>query len=111
MNEEVSNNIMKPYEDDFVGASKTLLNSLISDKFNSKDVEDWENAIEHMDKDAMNSAMYGLCNWDFKDILPRINKPIKCIVSWRTLSQKTQDPIRFPRTHFYRRQPAKTGGN
>ena len=89
-NEKESNNIMKPYEDDFVGASKNLLNSLISDKFNPKDVEDWENTIEHMDKDTMNSAMYGLCRWDFKDVLPKINKPIKCIVSCRTLSQKAQ---------------------
>jgi pimeloyl-ACP methyl ester carboxylesterase len=89
-NEEEIANIMKPYEDDFGSASKNLLYSLISDKFNPKDVEDWENAIEQMDKDAMNSALRELVKWDFRDILLTIKKPIKCIVSQKTLPQENQ---------------------
>ncbi len=89
-NKDEIHDIMNPYEDNFVNASKSLLRSLLSDKFDPKDVEDWENAIENMDKDAMNSAMYELCRWDFRDVLPKIKKPIRCIVSWRTLPQENQ---------------------
>ena len=87
-NENETLNIINPNIDDFVGASKNLIRSLISDKFNRKDVEGWENAIEHMDKDSMNSALYELCKWDFKDVLSSIKKPMKCIASCRTLPQK-----------------------
>lgn len=88
--EEKINIFMKPFEENFIEEAINLMKSLISDKFDPQDVMVLEKAIHTMDENSMNSALRELYKWDFRDILPEIEKPIKCIGAGRTLPSKEQ---------------------
>lgn len=55
-----------------------------------EDLENYENDILTFDKRVVKSGSRELYKWDFRDILPEIEKPIKCKVAGRTLPTKEQ---------------------
>ncbi|MFX1285149.1 MAG: alpha/beta fold hydrolase [Promethearchaeota archaeon] len=55
-----------------------------------EDLNNYENDILPFDKRVVKSGSRELYKWDFRDILPEIEKPIKCIIAERTLPTKQQ---------------------
>ena len=82
---------LKPYEEDFAKAYINLLNSFISEKFNTEDKKDWRQAAKTLDKRSMISALKELILWDVHGMLPKIKKPIKSILSSRTMEHFSEE--------------------
>jgi len=85
MDEETIKGVIRPYEDDFVKAYDELIDSFISDKFDSKEIEFLHSQTPKLDARSMISALAELARWNMFDILPKVKSPIKSIIAERTI--------------------------
>jgi pimeloyl-ACP methyl ester carboxylesterase len=83
---EVELNI-KPLEEDFIGTVTGILESYLSDKFDSDDITAVKGIPHQLDQRSMISAWEGLLRWDMHKVLPISDKPMKCIVAGKTLPE------------------------
>ncbi|UCH04608.1 MAG: alpha/beta hydrolase [Candidatus Thorarchaeota archaeon] len=81
LEDDVIEERMKPYTEDFIGATTALFEYYLSDKFEPQDVEEVRKTPPTLDRRSMLSAWVELYKWDLNSVLPRITKPIKCIVA------------------------------
>ena len=82
-NDTEIDNLVKPFEENFIEEITSFLRRVATDRLDPTDQKAWETAFFDMDEKSMVSAFRELCKWDFRNILPEINKPIKCIVADR----------------------------
>jgi pimeloyl-ACP methyl ester carboxylesterase len=89
--EEAIKEIVKPLEEDFVSTVTGIYSSWLSDRFDPQDAEEIENTPLSLDRRSMISAFVELQKWDIHKVLPRITKPIKCILAGKDFPQKMRE--------------------
>ncbi|MHA2212587.1 MAG: alpha/beta fold hydrolase [Candidatus Thorarchaeota archaeon] len=89
--EEAIKEIVKPLEEDFVSTVTGIYSSWLSDRFDPRDAEEIENTPLSLDRRSMISAFVELQKWDIHKVLPRITKPIKCILAGKDFPQKMRE--------------------
>lgn len=87
VDEEIIKQKLKPFEENFLESWTNLVNSLITDKINPVDVKMFEKTSHQLDQHTIISSQREFLRWEMNDILPEINKPIKCIVAGKTLPE------------------------
>jgi hypothetical protein len=90
-NEEKIKEITKPIKENFETSFRDFFDSLVSDKFDPKDEVNVETYIQSLDQRSLISARTELLKWDLNDVLPRIKKPIKCMIAGLTLNHQFRE--------------------
>jgi len=83
--------IMKPMEENFIATISGLFDSMLTDKFTPQDIQMFKDIPASLDKRSMLSAYVELLKWDMHNILPDIEKPIKCITAGKTCPVEFRD--------------------
>ncbi len=76
---------LRPIEKDFIGTMTFMVQSMLSDKMDPQDIEEFEKTPYLLDRRSIISALKGLLRWDVHKALPQISSPLKCIVAGKTL--------------------------
>ncbi len=84
LDEEVIKNIIKPYEEDFVGAYTNLIDSFLSEKFDQEEIDLLHTQTKTLDSRSIISALTELVRWDMYKVLPEVRTQIKSIIAERS---------------------------
>ncbi|MDF1540479.1 MAG: alpha/beta hydrolase [Candidatus Thorarchaeota archaeon] len=77
--------IVKPMQSDFIGTMTAMYKSMLSAKMDPQDIAEAEKTPDTIDRRSIISAFAELHRWDMHKILPNVSKPLKCIVSGKTV--------------------------
>ena len=82
---------VQPFRDNFEPAYEYFVSSFLPENFDKSLVQWIFDAIPTLDQRSLVSAWIELCKWDVLDILPKVQKPIKCIVAGRTIKNYSKE--------------------